>query len=147
MRAEGTDGHNTPASVMEPHIASNPAVPLHGGRESHGRGPFLKQGLYQPLGFAVGPWRVRLGEGRLEIEGPAGPAPLIWSIGKALVGTTRLQVMPCSMKQLLGRPDWGVPTDGAHHGAADDGCWGIEPWNPYDPHRGVLMDRRSPTGS
>ncbi len=74
-----------PAVVIERQIARKPAVPLLGGPEGHGIGPFLKQGLDEPLGFAVGSWCVRLGADRLEIECPAGFAPVTRAVGRAVV--------------------------------------------------------------
>jgi len=74
-----------PAALIERQIARQPSVPLLGGLEGHGIGSFRKQGLDEPLGFAVGPWRVWLGADRLEIQGPTGFAPVTRAVGRAVV--------------------------------------------------------------
>jgi hypothetical protein len=61
---------------------------LRGGVGS-GVGPLAQAGLDEPLGLAVGAWRVGFGADVVPPEHPAGLAPAVAAIGRAVVGITR----------------------------------------------------------
>lgn len=60
-----------PDLVIDRQVTRQPGVPLLGVLERHRIGPFLAEGLDEPLGLAVGAWRVGLGSNVLEAECPA----------------------------------------------------------------------------
>ena len=86
LRAEATESHVAPATVIERQIARQPAVALVGGLEGHRIGPLAQECLDEPLSLAVGPGCVGLGAARLEIHCTAGFSPFTRAIGGAVVG-------------------------------------------------------------
>ncbi len=56
-----------PQTVIDRQVSRQPGVSLLGVLERHGVGPFLAEGLNEPLGLAVGPWRVGPGADVLEL--------------------------------------------------------------------------------
>jgi len=61
-----------PDPVIDRQITRQPGVSLLGVLERHRIGPFLTGGLDEPLGLAVGAWRVGPGADVLEAKRPAG---------------------------------------------------------------------------
>ena len=61
LRCLPAQGRMPPAVVMDAQVAGQPTVPFLGVLEGHGVGPFLAEGLDEPLGLAVGSGRVRPG--------------------------------------------------------------------------------------
>jgi len=61
-----------PEPVIARQVAGQPAVALLGVREGHGIGPFLAEGLDEPLGLPVGSGGVGPGADVPQPQGAAG---------------------------------------------------------------------------
>ena len=61
-----------PEPVIDREVSRQPVVAFLGVLEGHRIGPFLTEGLDEPLGLSVGAGRVRPGADVLEAKGFAG---------------------------------------------------------------------------
>jgi len=74
-----------PDPVIDRQVTRQPSVPLLGVLERHGIGPFLAEGLNEPLGLAVGARRVRPGADVLELEDAASLGKDLGDVGRTVV--------------------------------------------------------------
>ena len=74
-----------PQTVIDRQVSRQPGVSLLGVLKRHGVGPFLAEGLNEPLGLAVGPWRVGPGADVLQLEGAAGFGKGLGDVGRSVV--------------------------------------------------------------
>ena len=74
-----------PQAVIDPQVSREPGVSLLGVLDQHGISPFLAEGLDEPLGLAVGTWRVRPGAIVLELKDAAGFGKGLGDVGRSVV--------------------------------------------------------------
>ena len=79
------EGRGLPQTVIDRQVSRQQGVSLLGILKRHGVGPFLAEGLNEPLGLAVGPWRVGLGADVLQLEGAAGFGKGLGDVGRSVV--------------------------------------------------------------
>ena len=72
-------------TAIDHQVSRQPGVSLLGVLERLGVGPSLAEGLNEPLGFAVGPWRVGPGLNALELEDAARFAKCLVDVGRPVV--------------------------------------------------------------
>lgn len=74
-----------PDPVIDRQVTRQPGVSLLGVLERHRIGPFLAEGLDEPLRLAIGAWRVEPGADVLEVKGPASLGKGLGDMGRAVV--------------------------------------------------------------
>ena len=99
-----------PQTVIDRQVSRQSGVSLLGVLERYGVGPFLAEGLNEPFGLAVGPWRVGPGADVLELEDAAGFSQGLGDGGRSVVAHHLMTLIDCCHAFLRRWLDFIVPS-------------------------------------